>query len=78
MLSLNFKKNPITTVVGFLLIAVGVLPFLLPGRVTPDEADQFATHAAVGVDPARVPVYDDPFLGCQLLLRVFGQAALAL
>lgn len=40
MFSLNFKKNPITTVVGFLLIAVGVLPFLLPGRVTPDEAEQ--------------------------------------
>jgi len=39
MFSLNFKKNPITTVVGVLLIAVGLFPFIFPGRVTVDEAE---------------------------------------
>lgn len=38
--SLNLKENPITTVVGVLLIAVGLFPYIFPGRVSVDEAGQ--------------------------------------
>lgn len=34
----SFKKNPISTVFGLLVIVAGLLPFVLPSRVTIDEA----------------------------------------
>jgi len=51
--SLNFKKNPITTVVGLLLIVVGLFPYIFPGRVSLDEAGQLqglVTNLGAGVE----------------------------
>jgi len=51
--SLNFKKNPITTAVGLLLIVVGLFPYIFPGRVSLDEAGQLqglVTNLGAGVE----------------------------
>jgi len=34
----SFKKNPISTIFGLLVIVAGLLPFVLPNRITLDEA----------------------------------------
>lgn len=34
----SFKKNPISTVFGLLVIVAGLLPFVLPNRITIAEA----------------------------------------
>ena len=34
----SFSKNPISTIFGLLIIVAGLLPFVLPNRITLDEA----------------------------------------
>ena len=34
----NVKRSPVTTIVGILLIVAGILPFIMPSIITPDEA----------------------------------------
>ncbi|KKN85491.1 hypothetical protein LCGC14_0278140 [marine sediment metagenome] len=34
----SFKKNPISTIFGLLVIVAGLLPFVLPGRISLSEA----------------------------------------
>jgi len=51
--SLNLKENPITTVIGVLLIAIGLFPYIFPGRVSTDEAGQLqglVTNLGAGVE----------------------------
>ncbi len=34
----SFKKNPISTIFGLLVIVAGLLPFVIPGRISLSEA----------------------------------------
>jgi hypothetical protein len=34
----SFKKNPISTIFGLLVIVAGLLPFVMPGRISIAEA----------------------------------------